>query len=176
MKSLTPIPGLALKSLAGRTSRRRRLFARPCSRRTAVLLLISLFSTACFSDVEDSQVRQGTDVAATESAPVEQAKAKPVAENEQSPDPPDAVTSGQKQRNPAALDLTLPQDIAVAEPATESREFEPSPVFDSKKLFRKDKQKGNVSVTVMPELAPGEELTDVPRVEGGSVDVKVKTE
>ena len=39
----------------------------------------------------------------------------------------------------------------------------------------RNKKKGDISVIVAPSLKPGEELTDIPDIDGGSDTVEIKT-
>jgi hypothetical protein len=77
---------------------------------------------------------------------------------------------------PRVLDLTLPEGLFAEPPGTRAESPEPGGPFDDQDLFGKQKDQPNLSVTVRPNIEPGDESADGPRIDGGSVEFKVKTE
>jgi hypothetical protein len=72
-------------------------------------------------------------------------------------------------------DWTLPENTFFDNSTNDTAYIEPPKLFEDKKLFNQKKKKGNISMSVAPSLKLGEELTDIPEIDGGSVTVEVKT-
>ena len=137
--------------------------------KTSALLLIGIVLTGCVSETEHNfdQVGHENDVGpegADETQKVTESDVAKTAEKEDEKPPP------------RVLDLTLPENTSFEGLNSNLPNTEPPPLFDSKKLFNQDKKKGNISVKVRPDLNPGAELTELPSIEGGSVELKIKTE
>lgn len=87
----------------------------------------------------------------------------------------EAANGDQQNRGASTLDLTAPAIALPPSPKVAGQDIESSTLFDPEKLFNKEKEQSNVSVRVTPTLEPGSTLTDDPKIEGGSIDVRVKT-
>lgn len=93
--------------------------------------------------------------------------------------PDDAPMSEESKQGPESvveaerppLDLSLPPDTFADESASDTDLGKGD--FDAKPLF--DKKDRNVDVKVQPEFAEGEEPDELPKLDGGSVSVDVKT-
>ncbi len=139
------------------------------NRYAVALLITSIFLASCFSDTDDNDATLDSEYRAIR----EEIAASP----EVSLPEADKETDSEKERPRAkVLDLSLPESIPLEEWNGDPGDIEPPNVFGTENLFSKGKNKKNLSVTVTPNLKPGEELTDAPEIDGGSIGVKVKTE
>lgn len=137
--------------------------------KTTALLLIGIVLTGCISETENDLDHAGHEngvvaEGADETQKVTGSDVANMAENED------------EKPSPRVLDLTLPEDTSFEGLDSNLPNTEPPPLFDSKKLFDQKKKRGNISVKVRPDLNPGATLTDPPSIEGGSVEVTIKTE
>ena len=139
--------------------------------RTVMVLIVGSFSAACFPDPEVKQSNGGSDSSATASG--SQIDVEP--EKASSFEATSEVQVAEPEPRPRVFDFTLPESITLPESNIQIEDTEPSNIFDGQDLFGKEKKKSNVSLTVTPDMKAGDELSEVPEIEGGSIDVKVKT-
>ncbi len=121
------------------------------------------------SETEDDLKNAGNEIHTTPKR-TDQAGKMPNAETDNM-----AGNKDEKSRS-GVLDLTLPEDISFEDLSTGEAYAEPPPIFDAKKLFKQKKEEGKLSIKVTPNVQAGESLTEMPSVDGGSVEVTVKTE
>ena len=137
--------------------------------KTSALLLIGIVLTGCMSETENNLDQAGyeNDVVPEDADETQKVTGSDVAKTAEKEDekPPLRV-----------LDLALPADTSFEGLNSNLPTTEPPPLFDSKKLFDQQKKESNISVKIRPDLNRGEELTDLPSIEGGSVELKIKTE
>jgi hypothetical protein len=73
------------------------------------------------------------------------------------------------------LDLSMPENIWVADPEDIEQVDIPSHKFDAKPLFERKDKDDELSVTVIPSFETSDEDLTLPKLDGGSVSVEVKT-
>ena len=141
--------------------------------RTAGAMVLAFILAACSPDPEDNASKRHAGVRAVPAPPDNSV---PAAEAL----PPETASedAGEHEDAPATrvLDLSLPEGLPLEEWDGDTGLTEPPKLFDADGLFKADeKEKKRLSVIVNPNLKAGEELTDAPEVDGGSVEFKVKT-
>jgi hypothetical protein len=131
------------------------------------LFIVSFVIAGCNSKTEDVLENAGNKLhespeSASETQILPRSKSQEMAEN------------NDEKPQKKVLDLSLPEAISFEESNSEAVYAEPPSLFDNKDLF--DQKKKNVSVKALPSLKPGEKLTDMPSIDGGSVEMTIEFE